>query len=687
MLTILCIVSIASTPALTGTELFVAGNAAQRSGAYETAAHLFLDCAGTSELLRPYALSRAGETLSQTGDFAKAAQLLEQVLRDHPDGPWVRLTHARLGYLYLNAKQPDKACEYFRRVLAGLDPRPWFLNALALTHARTMLTLPAHAGEGYAFFRDIVQTTIYSRDRIEAARLLLNSPSEEDRLWGVYGLVRGGNLKEGRTALEKEAVVFQGAANTPVALPELDALLGPAPHAPGSIPRLEACVRENRESVAMRVWLMLALREQAMQDHPATAEALTSLLIRYFNEGRDAGDACWWLAERYERKADTPSADRVYRRLVESCPDHVRAPRSQHYLADHAREKGDLSEALALYKSLADGDPQGQFAAESYYRCAQIADTRTIGARAQEYLALAAGTGPGDFYAHRALHLLRQRQGASPDTTRQLRVLPGDSFIQAFPFQEAHKLNLMPLIEHFPTYPRLRFFGENGFEEGEWESLHCILTTPASLEKLWYPAIAEAGYMHTLIQFVTARGWGLKDGKPTLLRQRLLYPLAYWKTMKSTGASLGVDPYFLLATARQESTFRASIGSSAGATGVLQLMPDTARWLARVDDRVTADHASNLNSPRASILMGGVYMSRMLERSSNNAIYALASYNAGPGNCDKWRKRFSTVSMEAFMEAIPFSETNGYVKKVLANYATYHSLYPPPERAIPYAGE
>lgn len=71
-------------------------------------------------------------------------------------------------------------------------------------------------------------------------------------------------------------------------------------------------------------------------------------------------------------------------------------------------------------------------------------------------------------------------------------------------------------------------------------------------------------------------------------------------------------------------------------------------------------------------------MHRMLSRSGNNKVFALASYNAGPGNCDKWRARFPGYSTEQFIDAIPFSETHDYVKKVLANYAAYHSLYPPP---------
>ena len=77
----------------------------------------------------------------------------------------------------------------------------------------------------------------------------------------------------------------------------------------------------------------------------------------------------------------------------------------------------------------------------------------------------------------------------------------------------------------------------------------------------------------------------------------------------------------------------------------------------------------------------------MLDRSDGNPVYALASYNAGPGNCDKWRTRSGGSSLEQFLESIPFPETNDYVKKVLANYAAYHSVYPVAGKALSVLGE
>jgi len=108
---------------------------------------------------------------------------------------------------------------------------------------------------------------------------------------------------------------------------------------------------------------------------------------------------------------------------------------------------------------------------------------------------------------------------------------------------------------------------------------------------------------------------------------------------------------------------------------VMQVMPATARWLASKDSRVTPEQAVHLDSPRNSLRLGMVYLKQMTERSGGNLAYALASYNAGPGNCDKWRRAAPLRPLDEFIETIPIDETRDYVKRVLGNYAAYHSLY------------
>ena len=67
----------------------------------------------------------------------------------------------------------------------------------------------------------------------------------------------------------------------------------------------------------------------------------------------------------------------------------------------------------------------------------------------------------------------------------------------------------------------------------------------------------------------------------------------------------------------------------------------------------------------------------MANQYDGNLIYAVAAYNGGPGNVNKWRRNYDTSDLDAWIESIPFTETRDYVRKVLGYYAAYHSLYPP----------
>ncbi len=680
MLIVFMALTLSVLPEAPGGDVFSAAAASEQARQYDNAAKLFLQCAKSSDELRPYALSRAAQNVLLAGNAADAAAGFLGVLRDHPDGPWVRLTQARLGALYLKTGDREQARIHLNAVFDGLPLIPWFLDELAWNRAENALALPQCAQEGYAHFRRVVETTLNAVPRRDAAKRLLGSSDPMDRAWGVYGMARSGNLKEAREALTMTAPSLADSDGTTLAISTLDeAFAGAETDAAAAAKRVEPLIRDHAGLFTVKLWLMLAARERFGANQPAAAEALADIFASCVPEGRDAGDVYWLLSERYEAASRPLDANRMYRRLADRCPDHVRAPRSLFNLANYAREQKRVEEAFALYEELGEAHPQGRFTAEGYYRCALLAAGQGNEEREQYYLGKAIGVGLGHYYAHRALHRLRAALDIHPANARSLRIDAADDFLQPYPAKDALSYHPHPLIAHQEAYRRLAFFGMHGLEEGEWEALACILAVPRTLEAHWYVAIADAGFMHTLMQFVQERGWGLEAGQPTLERLRVEYPLAYWPKMHLVARELDLDPFLLLAIAKQESTFRAGVVSSAGATGVLQLMPATASWLAKVDDRIANQHVQHLKSPVNSIRLGAVYLHRMLQRAGQNKAYALASYNAGPGNFDKWRVRFPNHALEDFIEVIPFTETNDYVKKILANYAAYHSLYPPPQ--------
>ena len=128
----------------------------------------------------------------------------------------------------------------------------------------------------------------------------------------------------------------------------------------------------------------------------------------------------------------------------------------------------------------------------------------------------------------------------------------------------------------------------------------------------------------------------------------------------------------MLGLARQESRFIANIRSSAGAIGLMQLMPATARLVAR-HLGLKGFKNSDVLDVDTNILLGTNYLREMLDRLDGQPLLASAAYNAGPLRAERWRGD-RPLEGAIYAETIPFSETRDYVKKVLFNAACYAAI-------------
>jgi soluble lytic murein transglycosylase len=132
----------------------------------------------------------------------------------------------------------------------------------------------------------------------------------------------------------------------------------------------------------------------------------------------------------------------------------------------------------------------------------------------------------------------------------------------------------------------------------------------------------------------------------------------------------GVDEALLYGIARQESRFVPDIVSSAGAVGLMQLMPRTARWVARKMARTDFSPAQ-IASAELNTQFGAFYFRYWHDRFGERPALTAAAYNAGPSRAQAWRPAAAPLEGAIWVETIPFSETRDYVKKVLANTVLY----------------
>jgi soluble lytic murein transglycosylase len=153
----------------------------------------------------------------------------------------------------------------------------------------------------------------------------------------------------------------------------------------------------------------------------------------------------------------------------------------------------------------------------------------------------------------------------------------------------------------------------------------------------------------------------------------LLYPRAYAESVEKFSAENGLDPYLAWAIMRQESAFRPEVASIADARGLMQLIPPTARSIAK-EIKIEAPSPDELYAPEANISLGTWYLSALLERFGHPSLCA-AAYNAGAAPVLKWASTRQELPLDEWVEEIPWKETRGYVKNVTANYFVYRTLY------------
>jgi len=153
----------------------------------------------------------------------------------------------------------------------------------------------------------------------------------------------------------------------------------------------------------------------------------------------------------------------------------------------------------------------------------------------------------------------------------------------------------------------------------------------------------------------------------------LRYLSPYQERVTPRVQRLSLDPAFVYGLMRQESRFVSRVSSSAGAQGLMQVMPATARWVAGKVG-MPSPNVYELNDVDTNVTLGTHYLRMMLDDLHNHPVLASAAYNAGPGRARRWRDD-KPLEGAVYAETIPFNETRDYVKKVMSNAVYYAALF------------
>lgn len=220
-----------------------------------------------------------------------------------------------------------------------------------------------------------------------------------------------------------------------------------------------------------------------------------------------------------------------------------------------------------------------------------------------------------------------------------------------------------------------------GDAHSEWSLVLSAMSDPEQQVQLAQLASSEGWHRMAIDAANRARAWDALD---------LRFPTPFREVFDSHAEAQRVSGTELMAIARRESAFFPEARSSAGARGLMQIMPATGAQVAR---RIGEPHRrADLYEVEHNVLLGSAYYKQLLDRYNGNRVLALAAYNAGPHRVDRWRNEGSEqLPVDLWIETIPFKETREYVQAVLAYNVVFqyllgdtHSLLTVKERKARY---
>lgn len=201
----------------------------------------------------------------------------------------------------------------------------------------------------------------------------------------------------------------------------------------------------------------------------------------------------------------------------------------------------------------------------------------------------------------------------------------------------------------------------------------------ADAAKEWYSVVKDFNDADSLIAAEWMRRKGIWDRSINTAERTktqhdfgLRYQMPYAAEIKKAAAQSALDQGLVFGLIRQESRFWAEAVSSAGALGLMQVMPSTGKWIA-TQMRASEYRPSQLIDVGVNTGFGTFYLRTVLDQMGGSEPMAAASYNAGPGRARAWRAE-TALEGAIYAESIPFTETRDYVKKVLANAVWYSHL-------------
>ena len=593
-------------------------------------------------ILVPYILLRRGRAYELTNENTKAEKTWQELIEQYPDS----LVAAEALY-----KLGNNDPQYWQEAIASFpqhprthdiayklleeDPQPKNLLLLLAKYDRSYKSkeirdrlvreykqelIPEHwqiIADGYW------DEGLYAKASAAYENAVANPQN-------LYRLARGyqvtNHKAKARSVYQKLITQFPDAPPTGIALRRLASLSS----GDQSLSYLNQAITKFPDQAPIALTQKISILNSLGRSQEAK-QARTTLLDIY-SQSDEAANYRWQLAKSLAKSQDLVGAWQWAQEITNNNPGSDVTPKAAFWVGKWAKQLGQTQEAQQAFEYVVANHPQSYYAWRSAVHLGlDVGDFSSIRQLEPEVIKPETRSiPPGGSVMFKELYLLGEDRDA----------------IDLFAAETANKKELNVAEQ----------FTEGLLQQAQGHNLKGINLIWSLKKKDEPQAVKEWQFLRESPEYWQA-----------------LFPFPFEELIFDWSKKRQLNPLLVTSLIRQESRFEPEIRSPVGATGLMQVMPSTGKWISSKID--IKDYS--LTNPNDNVNFGTWYLDYTHQTYNNNSLLAIASYNAGPGNVASWVKRYDLTDPDVFVENIPFRETKGYVETVFGNYWNYLRIYNP----------
>lgn len=427
----------------------------------------------------------------------------------------------------------------------------------------------------------------------------------------------------------------------------------------------------------------------AYQDKPdLAAETLLSFVRLYPTDAAAAG-ILYEAGRIQERAGWLPEASQTWARIIAEYPSADDSMRALFLAGIALYRERDYAGAMTIFQRLLLLATSPADQAQAYFWIGKTATAEGNEDAARQAFEQSAQRDPTGYYSERARGILQGKPVVAPSTSYDLgydlqreRAEAETWMRKTFALPPETVLSSYGEMGGDPRFQRANAYWELGLyaqARAEFEDLREAVTGDVVATYRLMNRTLELGLYRTAIlaarQILTLAS--LDDAaslNAPAYFNHIRFGTYYKEYVLAAASEEDLNPLLLFSVIRQESLFEGFAGSSAGAQGLMQIMPATGQELFNLTGQPRGYSTSDLQRPVVNIPMGALYLNRQRNYLDGDLLAALAAYNGGPGNAQLWKEQ-SNGDPDLFVEVIRFAETRNYVMQIVDFLNIYNRLY------------